>query len=50
MVLDSFLIPTECSVSVVYIHVMCISYMIQCLCTIIRENNYASSLKNQLLL
>jgi len=50
MALNSFLIPTECAVSVVHIRVMCISYMLQCLYTIIRENNYASSLKNQLLL
>jgi hypothetical protein len=37
-----FLIPNKCIVSIMYIYLMHISYMFQCFCTIIRENNYAT--------
>jgi hypothetical protein len=50
MTSDIFLIPTKWTVSIKYIHLMHISYMFRCLCTIIRDNLYTSSLKNQLLL
>lgn len=50
MTSDTFLIPTKSTESVTYIHSMTISYMFQCLCTIISENNYVSYFKNQLLL
>jgi hypothetical protein len=34
---DTILISTKCTVPVIYIHLMRISYMFLCLCTIIRE-------------
>jgi hypothetical protein len=47
---DTLLIPTKSSVSITYLHLMSVSYMFRCLYTIIRENNYAGYLNNQLLL
>jgi hypothetical protein len=47
---DTFLIPTKWTVSIKCTYLMHISYMFRCLCTIIRDSTYASSLKNQLLL
>jgi len=49
-IIRHLLIPPKCTVSLIYIHLVHGSYIFQCLCTIIRENNYASSSKNQLLL
>ena len=50
MTSGSFLIPTKWTVSIKCIHLMHISYMFRCLCTIIRDSTYAIFLKNQLLL
>jgi len=47
---DTFLIPNKCIVLIKYIHLMQISCIFWCLCTIIRDSTYATSLKNQLLL
>jgi len=41
----AFFIPTKCTMSVIYIHLMHICYMFQCLCAIIRKRNYTSTLK-----
>lgn len=45
MTSDAFPVPTECTVSSIYIYMMRNSYMFRCLCTIIREKNYASYLQ-----
>ena len=42
MISDTILIPTKGTVPIIYVHLMRISYMFLCLCTIIREENYAS--------
>jgi hypothetical protein len=39
MTSDTFLIPTTCTMSIMYVTLMRIFYMFRCLCTIIRENN-----------
>jgi len=44
------LIPIKCTVSIIHIHLMRISYRFRCWCTIIRGENYATYWKNQLLL
>jgi hypothetical protein len=43
---DTILTPTKCTISIIYIHLMCICYMFRCVCTVIRENNCASSWKS----
>jgi hypothetical protein len=47
---DTILIPTKRTISIIYTYLMRICYMYRHLYTIVRENNYASYLKNQLLL